>query len=85
MGDGKNQATHKRKAPLGENHRQFDGGVLLDTVPFVLIAFAGTVTTRDLLLMMALQYVMKMAIEATMGTPMAYGFIAMLKKIDDKR
>jgi uncharacterized integral membrane protein (TIGR00697 family) len=60
-------------------------GYLLDTVPFVLIAFAGTVTTRDLLLMMALQYVMKMAIEATMGTPMAYGFIAMLKKIDDKR
>ena len=51
-----------------------------DSVPFVLIAFAGTLPVRDLLLMMALQYVLKLGIEALFGTPMAYGVIAYLKK-----
>ena len=55
-------------------------GYMFDTVPFVLIAFLGTVTTRDLLLMIGLQYVMKLAIEAIFGTPMAYAMIAFLKK-----
>ena len=32
---------------------------VFDTVPFVLIAFAGTLPARDILLMIALQYVMK--------------------------
>lgn len=53
---------------------------LLDSVPFVLIAFAGTLPTRDILLMIALQYFMKLAIEAFFGTPMAYSMIAMIKK-----
>ena len=56
-------------------------GYLLDTVPFVLIAFIGTVTTRDLLLMIGLQYVMKLAIEAFLGTPMAYAAISLLKRM----
>lgn len=47
-------------------------GYLFDTVPFVLIAFAGVVSTHDLLYMLAFQYVSKLLIEATMGTPMAY-------------
>jgi uncharacterized integral membrane protein (TIGR00697 family) len=55
-------------------------GYMFDTIPFVLIAFLGTVTTRDLLLMIGLQYVMKLAIEALFGTPMAYATIAFLKK-----
>ena len=55
-------------------------GYIFDTVPFVLIAFLGTLTTRDLLLMIGLQYVMKLAIEAIFGTPMAYATIAFLKK-----
>ena len=56
-------------------------GYVLDTVPFVLIAFAGTVTVRDLLLMIAMQYFMKLGIEVMFGTPMAYAAIAFLKKI----
>lgn len=56
-------------------------GYILDTVPFVLIAFAGTVTARDLLLMIAMQYFMKLGIEAMFGTPLAYATIAFLKKI----
>ena len=56
-------------------------GYLCDTVPFVLIAFLGVLTTRDLLLMIALQYVMKLAIETMFGTPMAYAAISLLKRI----
>ncbi len=56
-------------------------GYLCDTVPFVLIAFLGVLTTRDLLLMIALQYVMKLGIETLFGTPMAYAAISLLKRI----
>ena len=55
-------------------------GCLFDTVPFVLIAFAGTMPARDILLMIGLQYLMKTGIEAIFGTPLAYGLISMLKK-----
>ena len=55
-------------------------GYVFDTVPFVLIAFLGVLTTRDILLMIALQYLMKLAIEAFFGTPMAYAVISLLKK-----
>lgn len=54
---------------------------LFDTVPFVLIAFAGTLTVRDILLMIALQYFMKLGIETLFGTPMAYATIRLLRKI----
>ena len=55
-------------------------GYLFDTVPFVLIAFLGVLTTRDILLMIASQYIMKLAIEAIFGTPMAYAAISYLRK-----
>lgn len=55
-------------------------GYLFDTLPFVLIAFAGILTARDLLLMIALQYVMKLSIEVLFGTPMAYAVIVLLKR-----
>lgn len=55
-------------------------GHLLDTVPFVLIAFAGTMTVRDILLMIAVQYFMKLGIEIIFGTPLAYGAIAAVKR-----
>ena len=55
-------------------------GYLFDTVPFVLIAYLGTVTARDLMLMIILQYFMKLIIEATFGTPMTYAAIALLKR-----
>ena len=55
-------------------------GYLLDTLPFVLIAFLGILSTRDLLLMIAFQYCMKLGIEVLFGTPMAYAVIVMLKR-----
>ena len=55
-------------------------GYMFDTIPFVLIAFLGTLTARDLLLMIALQYFMKLSIEALFGTPMAYAVILALKR-----
>ena len=55
-------------------------GYLFDTIPFVLIAFVGTLTVRDLLMMIAFQYVMKLGIEVLFGTPMAYATIAWLKR-----
>ena len=55
-------------------------GYLFDTLPFVLIAFVGVLSTRDILLMIALQYVMKLSIEILFGTPMAYAVIVFLKK-----
>ena len=55
-------------------------GYLFDTLPFVLIAFAGVLTTRDILLMIAMQYFMKLAIEVFFGTPMAYAVIVFLKR-----
>ena len=55
-------------------------GYLFDTLPFVLIAFAGVVSTEELLLMLAFQYFAKLIIEATMGTPMAYAVIYWVKK-----
>ena len=50
-------------------------GYLADTLPFVLIAFAGVVSTRDLVMMLLTQYLMKLGIEAIFGTPMAYAAV----------
>ena len=55
-------------------------GYLFDTLPFVLIAFAGLLPARDLMLMIALQYFMKLGIEVFFGTPMAYAVILFLKR-----
>ena len=57
-------------------------GYIFDTVPFVLIAFAGVMTARDIMLMIALQYLMKLGIEAFFGTPMAYAAISLLRKMN---
>ena len=51
-----------------------------DSLPFVLIAFAGTVSTHDLLLMIAFQYASKLLIEAVLGTPMAYAVIKTIRR-----
>ena len=53
---------------------------VFDSLPFVLIAFLGVVTTKELLLMIAFQYCSKLVIEAVFGTPMAYAAIAYLRK-----
>lgn len=51
-----------------------------DTLPFVLIAFLGVVSARELLLMIALQYVVKLLIEVVFGTPLFYATIHFLRK-----
>ncbi len=53
---------------------------LFDTLPFVLIAFLGVVSTHDLLCMIAFQYVAKLLIESLFGTPMAYAAVYWIKK-----
>lgn len=55
-------------------------GYLFDSIPFVLIAFAGTVTLHDLVAMMVLQYCLKLAIEIVFGTPLAYAAIGWMKR-----
>ncbi len=55
-------------------------GYIFDTLPFVLIAFLGVVSTHDLIYMLVFQYVSKLLIEAVFGTPMAYVVIAYLRK-----
>ncbi|MBQ8500955.1 MAG: queuosine precursor transporter [Bacteroides sp.] len=55
-------------------------GYVFDSLPFVLIAFLGVVSTHDLLYMIAFQYCSKLLIEACFGTPMAYATIRLLRK-----
>ncbi|MBO7193259.1 MAG: queuosine precursor transporter [Bacteroidaceae bacterium] len=58
---------------------------IFDSLPFVLIAFAGVVSTHDLLLMIIFQYFSKLSIEVLFGTPMAYAAIYSLKRIVRRR
>ena len=51
-----------------------------DSLPFVLIAFLGVVTTHDLILMILFQYGAKLVIETVFGTPMAYAAIHALER-----
>lgn len=60
-------------------------GYVFDTLPFVLIAFLGVVSTRDLLMMMAFQYVSKLLIETIFGTPMAYIAVHQIKKFTNAK
>ncbi len=56
-------------------------GYLADTLPFVLIAFAGVVSTHDLWMMILFQYFSKLLIEAFFGTPMAYAAVRWIEQI----
>lgn len=60
-------------------------GYLFDTVFFVIIAFAGTSPTEDLISMIAVQYAAKLIIEGIAGTPLAYAAIAGIRRICDER
>ena len=53
---------------------------LFDSLPFVLIAFLGVVSTHDLLMMIAFQYGAKLLIEALFGTPLAYTAVHAIRK-----
>ena len=56
-------------------------GYVFDTVPFVLIAFLGVLNSRDIILMIVSQYIMKIAIETLFGTPMAYAVVRYLRRL----
>lgn len=58
-------------------------GYLFDSLPFVLIAFAGTVSTHDLIMMILFQYFSKLFIESVAGTPLAYILIGWIKRKTD--
>ena len=60
-------------------------GYVFDTLPFVLIAFLGVVSTHDLLYMIAFQYCSKLLIEAVFGTPMAYVAIKAINRFFQKK
>lgn len=51
-----------------------------DTLPFVLIAFLGTLSTHDIIMMIISQYIMKLLIEGVFGTPLAYAGIYATRK-----
>lgn len=59
-------------------------GYVMDTVLFVIIAFAGTAPVRDLVTMIIAQYLMKVGAEALGGTPLAYGAIHWIEKGEAK-
>ena len=58
---------------------------IFDSLPFVLIAFAGVVSSHDLMLMILFQYISKLVIEAVFGTPMAYAAIYAIKRYIGRR
>lgn len=53
---------------------------IVDSLAFVIIAFAGTVTTDELVLMILFQYFSKLSIEVLFGTPMAYAAVYAIKQ-----
>lgn len=55
-------------------------GYIADSAVFVIIAFAGTAPTRDLLSMIGAQYIAKLLLEALFGTPLAYAAIGYLRR-----
>ncbi len=55
-------------------------GHFLDTSIFLIIAFLGVVEFKELVLMIAIQYVIKLSIEALCATPFAYMFVSKIKK-----
>ena len=55
-------------------------GFILDTVIFVCVAFWDTVSARDILSMILIQIVAKLAIEVCASTPLAYALTARLKR-----
>ena len=55
-------------------------GYALDTALFVIIGYIGSVPLTDIISMIVVQYIVKMLIEALCSTPLAYGFVAFLKK-----
>lgn len=55
-------------------------GLLFDTIPFALVAFAGIVTWHDIVLIVAVNFIAKTVIEIGVGTPMVYLIVKKIKR-----
>jgi uncharacterized integral membrane protein (TIGR00697 family) len=55
-------------------------GYIFDTVIFCVVAFGGTVKLRDMFVMIGILYLVKVVMEAVIGTPIAYVVIGYLRK-----
>ena len=55
-------------------------GFLIDTIIFCTIAFAGTVKTRDLFIIMGVNYLVKMLVSVFIGTPVCYAVCRSIRK-----
>lgn len=55
-------------------------GYMLDSVAFVVIAFYGTISNEELLMMMLFQYIMKLSFEILLSTPLVYAVVSFLKR-----
>ncbi|GHU49942.1 transporter [Clostridia bacterium] len=55
-------------------------GYILDTVIFCVVAFAGTVRLSDMFIMIVVQYIIKILIEAICGTPICYAVTGALRR-----
>ena len=60
-------------------------GYLLDSIIFVLIAFSGLVSGKDLLVMIFAQYGAKMFLDFLPGTFFIYLVVALLRKLHSKK
>lgn len=55
-------------------------GLLFDTIPFALVAFAGIVTWHDIALIVAVNFIAKTVIEIGVGTPIVYLIVRKIKR-----
>ncbi len=55
-------------------------GLLFDTIPFALVAFAGIVTWHDITAIVAVNFIMKTVIEIGVGTPVVYFIVRKIRK-----
>lgn len=60
-------------------------GYLFDNLLFVLLAFAGTAPLRDLFSMLVVQFLLKMAMECLLATPLAYGVLYLIRHFIPER
>lgn len=61
-------------------------GYIFDTVLFVVIAYAGTYSFKDIFSMTVIQYFVKLLVEAIAGTPLAYASVGLIKRyLKDKQ
>jgi len=59
-------------------------GFLIDTIIFCTFAFAGIAKTRDLFIIMGVNYLIKMLVSVFLGTPICYAVCGLLRRHHSK-